>query len=80
VTLEHVSRLLADNPLGDPHVRKLSAWLPPQYDQEPGAASGVVRPGRFHRIRSLDLNWKPFEKTSPSRRPGWFTNARWGRS
>ncbi len=32
VILEHVSRLLRDNPLGDPHVRKLAVWLPPQYD------------------------------------------------
>ena len=30
VVLEHASRILADNPLGDPHVRKLAAWLPPQ--------------------------------------------------
>jgi hypothetical protein len=32
VVLEHVSRILKDNPLGDPHVRKLAVWLPPQYD------------------------------------------------
>ena len=32
VVLEHVSRVLAGNPLGDPHVRKLHVWLPPQYD------------------------------------------------
>jgi S-formylglutathione hydrolase FrmB len=31
VTLEHVSAVLAGNPLGDPHVRKLQVWLPPQY-------------------------------------------------
>ena len=43
--LEHQSRVLRDNPWGDPHVRKLAVWLPPQYDQrrrrpqanEPGA-------------------------------------------
>jgi hypothetical protein len=29
--LEHDSRILRDNPLGDPHVRKLGVWLPPQY-------------------------------------------------
>ena len=33
VTVEHTSRVLADNPLGDPHHRKLAVWLPPQYDQ-----------------------------------------------
>ena len=32
VVLEHVSQVLADNPLGDPHRRKLAVWLPPQYD------------------------------------------------
>lgn len=31
VTLEHVSRVLGDNPLGDPHIRQLHVWLPPQY-------------------------------------------------
>src|SRR5687767_4268983 len=31
VVLEHVSALLKDNPLGDPHVRKLGVWLPPKY-------------------------------------------------
>src|SRR4051794_33473722 len=32
VVLEHVSGILKDNPLGDPHVRKLAVWLPPGYD------------------------------------------------
>jgi hypothetical protein len=32
VVLEHVSRVLRKNPLGDPHVRKLGVWLPPEYD------------------------------------------------
>ena len=31
VTLEHTSKVLADNPLGDPHVRRFPVWLPPQY-------------------------------------------------
>ena len=33
VVLEHTSKVLAGNPLGDPHVRKLGVWLPPQYDR-----------------------------------------------
>ena len=41
VVLEHASRVLADNPLGDPHVRKLAVWLPPQYDE--GATRGRGR-------------------------------------
>src|SRR5262245_58237126 len=32
VILEHDSKILNGNPLGDPHVRKLAVWLPPQYD------------------------------------------------
>ena len=32
VVLEHESEILKDNPLGDPYVRKLAVWLPPQYD------------------------------------------------
>ena len=32
VVLEHVSRILKGNPLGDPHVRKVGVWLPPNYD------------------------------------------------
>src|SRR5260370_13312722 len=32
LVLEHVSKILEDNPLRDPHVRKLGVWLPPQYD------------------------------------------------
>ncbi len=32
VVLEHTSSILKDNPLGDPHVRKLAVWLPRGYD------------------------------------------------
>jgi hypothetical protein len=32
LVLEHVSEILKDNPLGDPHVRKLAVWLPSEYD------------------------------------------------
>ena len=28
VVLEHRSSILRDNPLGDPHVRKLAVWRP----------------------------------------------------
>ena len=31
LVLEHDSHILRDNPLGDPHRRKLHVWLPPQY-------------------------------------------------
>ena len=41
VLLEHDSKILRDNALRDPHVRKLAVWLPPQYD------GGAVRGRRF---------------------------------
>ena len=44
VTLEHTSRVLADNPLGDPHVRLLDVWLPPQYDRAKGRGRGARFP------------------------------------
>ena len=33
VILEHDSKVLRGNALGDPHVRKLAVWLPPQYNE-----------------------------------------------
>ena len=36
IVLEHTSKILNDNPLGDPHVRKVAVWLPPQYDEGAG--------------------------------------------
>ncbi len=60
------------NPLGDPHVRSLPVWLPPQYDE------GATR-GRGRRLPVLyDLvgftgsgishtNWRPFNDNVPER-------------
>jgi len=65
VVLEHTSRVLRGNPLGDPHVRKLGVWLPPQYD----AAATRGRGRRFPALYDLvgftgsglaHVNWKPF--------------------
>ena len=65
VVLEHTSKVLAGNPLGDPHVRKLGVWLPPQYD----AAATRGRGRRFPVLYDLvgftgtglaHANWKPF--------------------
>ena len=66
VVLEHRSSILADNPLGDPHLRKLAVWLPPEYDQR---SSGPGR--RFPVLYDLvgftgsglaHVNWKPFSE------------------
>lgn len=72
VVLEHVSRVLRDNPLGDPAVRKLAVWLPPQYD------SGATH-GRGRRLPVLvdmvgftgsglsHVAWKAFSENVPER-------------
>jgi enterochelin esterase-like enzyme len=60
--LEHTSKILKDNPLGDPHVRKLAVWLPPQYDTAGNKKrfpvlydmTGFTGSGLGH------TNWKPF--------------------
>jgi len=71
VVLEHDSKVLDGNALGDPHVRRLGVWLPPQYD---GAGSGPGR--RFPVLYDLvgftgsgmaHLNWKPFSENLAER-------------
>ena len=68
VVLEHTSKILKGNPLGDPHVRKLGVWLPPGYDH--GARKrypvlydlvGFTGSGLAH------ANWKPFGDNVPER-------------
>ncbi|HEY2864117.1 MAG TPA: alpha/beta hydrolase-fold protein [Casimicrobiaceae bacterium] len=72
VVVEHTSKVLAGNALGDPHVRKLGAWLPPQYD----GASGSGRGRRFPVLWDMvgftgsglaHANWKPFSDNVPER-------------
>ncbi|MCC6195090.1 MAG: hypothetical protein IT518_11530 [Burkholderiales bacterium] len=76
VVVEHRSRILAGNALGDPCVRKLALWLPPGYHE------GVVRgktSGRGRRYPVLfdlvgftgsgltHVNWRPFDENVPER-------------
>jgi enterochelin esterase-like enzyme len=72
IVLEHTSKVLRDNPLGDPYVRKLAVWLPQEYDQ--GATHGRGR--RFPVLFDLvgftgsglaHTNWKPFGDNVPER-------------
>jgi hypothetical protein len=72
VVLEHISKVLRDNRLGDPHVRKLAVWLPPQYDE--GGSRG--RGKRFPVLVDLvgftgsglsHLAWKSFSENLPER-------------
>jgi S-formylglutathione hydrolase FrmB len=72
VTLEHVSRVLAGNPLGDPHVRKLLVWLPPQYDQGERHSRGRRFPVLFDLVGftgagPAHLNWKAFDENVAER-------------
>src|ERR1700733_5830742 len=72
VVLEHDSKILRGNPLGDPHVRKVAAWLPPQYDA--GATHG--RGQRFPTLYDLvgfmgsgmaHVGWKNFSENVAER-------------
>ena len=68
VVLEHSSRILKDNPLGDPHVRKVAVWLPPQYD-----GTGRRRFPLFYDLVGFTgsglshTSWKPFGDNVPER-------------
>ena len=65
VVLEHISRILKGNPLGDPHVRKLAVWLPPQYGDRRLPVLydlvGFTGSGLGH------VNWKNFSENVPER-------------
>src|SRR5688572_4895561 len=65
VVLEHTSKLLARNPLGDPRVRKLAVWLPPDYDRRSGSGPGRRFPVMYDMVGFTGsglshLNWRPF--------------------
>ncbi|HEY5899745.1 MAG TPA: alpha/beta hydrolase-fold protein [Burkholderiales bacterium] len=81
VVLEHRSEILKDNPLGDPHVRKLGVWLPPAYDDERSRLRrfpvlydlvGFTGSGLAH------ANWKPFGDNVPERAARLMREGRMG--
>jgi hypothetical protein len=72
VVLEHTSKVLADNPLGDPATRKLAVWLPPEYDHGAGAARGRRFPVLYDLVGFTGsglahVGWKPFGDNVPER-------------
>ncbi|HEU0203260.1 MAG TPA: alpha/beta hydrolase-fold protein, partial [Burkholderiaceae bacterium] len=68
VVLEHTSNILKGNPLGDPHVRKLAAWLPPQYDKSGKRRFPVLYDlVGFTGSGLAHTNWKPFGENVPER-------------
>ena len=65
VVREHTSKVLAGNPLGDPHVRNLGVWLPPEYDRGARARRGRRYPVLYDLVGFTGsglahVNWKPF--------------------
>jgi enterochelin esterase-like enzyme len=68
VVLEHVSQILKDNPLRDPHARKLAVWLPPQYDRDGGRRFPVLYDlVGFTGSGLAHVGWKPFGDNVPER-------------
>jgi S-formylglutathione hydrolase FrmB len=72
VTVAHRSRVLAENPLGDPYERLHDVWLPPQYDQRHGRGRGRRFPVLFDLVGftgsgKSHTNWRSFEENVPER-------------
>ena len=72
VTLEHHSKVLKDNALGDPHVRKLAVWLPPQYDEAAAHGRGkrfpvLVDMAGYTGSGLSHVAWKNFSENVPER-------------
>jgi hypothetical protein len=72
LVLEHTSKRLEGNPLGDPHVRKLVAWLPPQYDEDRGRNRGRRFPVLYDLVGFTasglsHVAWKAFSENVPER-------------
>src|SRR5882672_9966847 len=68
LVLEHVSKVLKDNPWRDPHVRKLGVWLPPQYDHSGSKRFPVLYDlVGFTGSGLAHTNWKPFGDNVPER-------------
>ena len=76
LVLEYESRILADNALGDPHIRRVAVWVPPGYD---AAVTKGKKSGRGRRYPVLwdlvgftgsglaHINWRPFDENVPER-------------
>jgi S-formylglutathione hydrolase FrmB len=72
VILEHVSTLLKDNLLGDPHARNLAVWLPAEYDEGTSRNRGrrfplLVDLAGFTGSGLSHIAWKNFSENLPER-------------
>jgi hypothetical protein len=79
VVLEHVSRVLKDNPLRDPHVRKVGVWLPPQYDAGDRRRFPVLYDLVGYTGSGLShANWQAFSENLPERAARLIRDGRMG--
>jgi len=72
VVLEHDSKILRDNALGDPHLRKLAVWLPPQYDEGATRGTGRRYPAFYDLVGFMGsgmahVSWKGFTENVAER-------------
>jgi S-formylglutathione hydrolase FrmB len=76
VVLDHTSKILAGNPLGDPVTRKLAVWLPPGYDEGATRGRSAGRGRRYPVLWDLvgftgsgmaHVGWRPFDENVPER-------------
>jgi S-formylglutathione hydrolase FrmB len=72
VVLEHDSKILSGNPLGDPHVRKVHVWLPPQYNEGATRGKGRRFPVLYDMVGFMGAgpahtSWKAFTENIPER-------------
>ncbi|HXF77456.1 MAG TPA: alpha/beta hydrolase-fold protein [Usitatibacter sp.] len=72
VVLEHDSKILRGNALGDPHVRKLAVWLPPQYNEGATRGRGRRFPVLYDMVGFMGsglshIAWRNFTENIPER-------------
>lgn len=72
VAVEYDSAILADNPLGDPHLRRFHVWLPPGYDRHQQGGRGKRFPVLYDLVGytgsgQSHTNWRGFDESVPER-------------
>lgn len=67
VTLDHDSKILRDNALGDPYQRRLDVWLPPGYDDSRRALPVLFDLVGYTGSGPSHTNWRNFDENVPER-------------
>jgi enterochelin esterase family protein len=67
VVEKHASQVLADNPLGDPHVRDLMLYLPPDYSEDGPEYPAVYLLAGFMKSGACFMNWSAWEENIQAR-------------